>query len=539
MKASELLVRCLENEGVEYVFGIPGEEILDILDSLSRSRIKYVLTRHEQGAAFMANVYGRLTGKAGVCLSTIGPGATNLMTGVANAFLDYSPLVAINGQTSLDRINKETHQYHNVVEMFKPITKWNARVELPEALPGLVRKAFELAQKERPGATHIEIPMDISAAEVYGAPLEVTTTEYPVPSPLSIRKAADIIEQASCPVIIAGNGVIRRGATRQLTELAEKLQIPVTQTFMGIGSIDYRNPLSVLSIDLQARDWATCGLDQTDVVVTVGYDLIDSAPRFWNPDKGKKIIHIHALPSAVDEHYLPQIELVGEIGRILEALTKACQAREPSPTQGSIREVVMGELEKYREDDGFPLKPQKVIADLRSVLKDDDIVIADVGAHKLWIARMYPVSKPDTVIISNGFASMGFAVPGAIAAKLVNPNSKVVAVSGDGGFLMNSQELETAKRLGVPFVTMVWNDSSYGLIEWKQMNKFGGSFGVGFGNPDLVKYADSLGLPGYRVSHPKELLPTLQKALEQKLPSLIEVPIDYRENPKLLEKMGQ
>ncbi len=287
MKASELLVKCLENEGVEYVFGIPGEEILDILDSLSRSSIKYVLTRHEQGAAFMANVYGRLTGKAGVCLSTIGPGATNLMTGVANAFLDYSPLVAINGQTSLDRINKETHQYHNVVEMFKPITKWNARVELPETLPELVRKAFELAQKERPGATHIEIPMDISAAEVYGAPLEVTTTEYPVPSPLSIRKAADIIEQASCPVIIAGNGVIRRGATRQLTELAEKLQIPVTQTFMGIGSIDYRNPLSVLSIDLQARDWATCGLDQTDVVIAVGYDLIDSAPRFWNPDKSE------------------------------------------------------------------------------------------------------------------------------------------------------------------------------------------------------------------------------------------------------------
>jgi len=539
MKASELLVRCLENEGVEYVFGIPGEEILDILDSLSRSRIKYVLTRHEQGAAFMANIYGRLTGKAGVCLSTIGPGATNLMTGVANAFLDYSPLVAINGQTSLDRINKETHQYHNVVEMFKPITKWNARVELPETLPGLVRKAFELAQKERPGATHIEIPMDISAAEVHGAPLEVKTTGYPVPSPLSIRKAADIIEQASCPVIIAGNGVIRRGATRQLTELAGKLQIPVTQTFMGIGSIDYRNPLSVLSIDLQARDWAACDLGQTDVVIAVGYDLIDSAPRFWNPEKGKKIIHIHALPSAVDEHYLPDIELVGEIGMILEALAEACQAREPSPIQGSIREVVIGELEKYREDEGFPLKPQKVIADLRSVLKDDDIVIADVGAHKLWIARMYPVSKPDTVIISNGFASMGFAVPGAIAAKLVNPNSKVVAVSGDGGFLMNSQELETAKRLGVPFVTMVWNDSSYGLIEWKQMNKFGGSFGVGLGNPDLVKYADSLGLPGYRVSHPEELLPTLQKALEQKLPSLIEVPIDYRENPKLLEKMGQ
>jgi len=538
MKASELLVRCLENEGVEYVFGIPGEEVLDIMDSLSRSRIKFVLTRHEQGAALMANVYGRLTGKAGVCLSTIGPGATNLLTGVANAFLDYSPLVAISGQTSLDRMNKETHQYINVVEMFRQITKWNARVELPETLPQLVRKAFELAQRERPGATHIEIPMDISAAEVQGAPLEVKTTEYTIPSPSSIQKAANIIEQASYPVIIAGNGVIRRGAGRQLTELATKLQIPVTQTFMGIGSIDYLNPLAILSIDLQARGWAMCGLDQTDVVIAVGYDLIDSAPRFWNPDKRKKIIHINTLPGVIDEHYLPEIELVGEIGTTLEALAEACQRGKSSPIQGSIRELVLSELEKYREDDGFPLKPQKVVADLRSALGNDDILVSDVGAHKLWIARMYPANKPNTVIISNGFASMGFAVPGAIAAKLVHPESKVVAVSGDGGFLMNSQELETAKRLGVSFVTVVWVDSSYGLVEWKQMNKFGSSFGVSFSNPDLVKYADSLGLPGYRVSHPGELLPTLQRALEERLPSLVEVPIDYRENPKLTEKMG-
>ncbi|MFC1909024.1 acetolactate synthase large subunit [Chloroflexota bacterium] len=537
MKASELLIKCLENEGVEYVFGIPGEEILDIMDSLSRSSIKFVLTRHEQGAAFMANVYGRLTGKAGVCLSTIGPGATNLITGVANASLDYSPLVAISGQTSLDRIYRETHQYINVVEMFRPITKWTTRVEYPETLPVSVRKAFDLAQTERPGATHIEIPMDVSAAEVQGIPQEVTTTEYAIPSPPSIQRAATMIEQASYPVIIAGNGVIRRGAVRELTELAQKLQIPVTQTFMGIGSIDYLNPLTVLSSDLQARDWAMCGLDQTDVVITVGYDQIDCAPMFWNADKNKKIIHINVLSSVVDEHYLPEVELVGEIGLTLNALTEACATRRSLPIDGSIHELVLGELEKYRGDEGFPLKPQKVIADLRSVLEEDDIIITDVGAHKLWIARMYPVNKPNAVIISNGFASMGFAIPGAIATKLVYPRSNVVAVCGDGGFLMNSQELETAKRLGLSFVTVVWADSSYGLIEWKQKNKFGSSFGVSFSNPDLIKYADSLGLPGYRVNHPREFLPILQTALNQRLPSLIEVAIDYRENAKLAEKM--
>ena len=538
MKASDLLVRCLENEGVDYVFGIPGEEVLDIMDSLSRSTIKFVTTRHEQGAALMANVYGRLTGKAGVCLSTIGPGATNLITGVANAFLDYAPLVAISGQTALDRIHKETHQCINIAEMFKPITKWNALVELPETLPQLVRKAFELAQVERPGATHIDIPMDILAAEVQEAPLEVKTIEYTLSSPASIQKAANIIEQADYPVIIAGNGVIRRGASRQLTELAEKLQIPVTQTFMGIGAIDYLNPLSILTMDLQARDWARCGLDRTDVVIAVGYDLIDCAPRFWNHGKRKKIIHIHTLPGVIDEHYLPDIELLGEIGTNLEALAEACQRSKSTPIQGCIRELVLGELQKYQEDEGFPLKPQKVIADLRNVLENDDILISDVGAHKLWIARMYPANKPNTSIISNGFASMGFAIPGAIAAKLVHPKSKVVAVSGDGGFLMNSQELETAKRLGVSFVTVVWTDSSYGLIEWKQKNKFGGSFGVGFNNPDLIKYANSLGLPGYRVSHPGELIPTLQTALTERLPSIIEVPIDYRENSKLVENIG-
>ena len=323
-----------------------------------------------------------------------------------------------------------------------------------------------------------------------------------------------------------------------MTELAQKLQIPVTQTFMGIGSIDYLNPLSILSIDLQARDWAMCGLDRTDVVITVGYDLIDCAPRFWNADKRKRIIHINTLPSVVDEHYLPEIELVGEIGTILNDLTEACQRTKSPPVQGSISELVLGELEKYREDEGFPVKPQKVVADLRSILEDDDIVISDVGAHKLWIARMYPANKPNTVVISNGFASMGFAIPGAIAAKLVHPKRRVVAVSGDGGFLMNSQELETAKRLGVSFVTVVWVDSSYGLVEWKQMSKFGSSFGVSFGNPDLIKYADSLGLPGYRINHPREFLPTLRRAFEQRLPSLIEVPIDYGENPKLTEKMG-
>jgi acetolactate synthase-1/2/3 large subunit len=538
MKSSDLLVKSLENEGVPCVFGIPGEEILDVMDSISRSNIRFYLTRHEQGAAFMAGAYGRLTGKAGVCLSTLGPGAMNLATGVADAFLDYSPLLAITGQVSRARLYKESHQHIDIVEAYKPITKWNAQVEIPESIPEIVRKAFKIAQTEKPGPTHIEIPEDVAGMEVSGVAIRTEMPQYALPGTSNVEKAARIIEKAEYPIIIAGNGVLRRGASRQLRELARTLQIPVAQTFMGLGAIEAANPLSLMTVGLQAHDWIMCGLDMADVVITVGYDLVEYPPEAWNPDKRKHIVHIDTLSSEVDQFYNPEIEILGEIGDSLARLSETTKANKNTPVHSGLREMIISELEQYSNDDDFPVKPQKVLSDLRRVLKGNDILISDVGAHKIWIARMYPANEPNTVLISNGFAAMGIAIPSAIAAKLVYPKRKVVVVCGDGGFLMSSQELETAIRLGIAFVTVVWADSNLGLIEWKQMNKFGHSFGVSFNNPDIVKYAESMGLAGFRISSSGELFPTLQKALDLKVPSIIEVPIDYRENLKLTKKLG-
>lgn len=538
MRASDLLVKCLENEGVEYIFGISGEETLDLMDSLSRSSIRFVVTRHEQGAAFMANVYGRLTGKAGVCLSTLGPGASNLLTGVADAYLDRAPLVAITGQAGRERIHKESHQYVNIVEMFRPVTKWNARVERPDVIPEVVRKAFRVAQMEKPGATHIELPEDVASEEVAGLPLPRQEISYPASNQKGVAAAVVLLSQARYPMIIAGNGVIRRNASAELKALAQKLHIPVTHTFMGLGALDAREHLALPAVGLQSRDWIMCGLDKADVVLCVGYDLVEYAPKQWNADKSKAIIHIDTLPSETDECYVPQVEIVGEIREALHALKEACTAGEKGRPHLALKEALEAELAQYRNDLSFPIKPQKAIVDLRRALADDDIVISDVGAHKLWLARMYPTYRPQTLIISNGYSAMGLAVPGAIAAKMVRPQRRVVAVSGDGAFLMTSQELETARRLGTAFVVMVWVDSGYGAIAWKQQLRFGHTFGTTFGNPDLVKYADSFGLEGFRVESAPELLPTLERALMLDKPAIVEVPIDYTENLRLTERLG-
>lgn len=538
MKASDLFIQTLENEGVEYIFGIPGEEILDIMDSLSHSKIHFYLTRHEQGAAFIANTYGRLTGEVGVCLATLGPGATNLTTGVADAFLDRSPLLAITGQTAQNYIFKGPHQYINTVELFKPITKWNTRINRPEAIPEAIRKAFRIAKTEKPGATHIEIPEDIAAMDTSGKPMEAKKIQYPPPDMSKIEKAAEILEEAENPIIISGSGVLRRNAGKQLMLLARTLNIPVVHTFMGMGAVESASPLSLFTVGLQSKDWIMCGLDKADVVITVGYDFVEYAPDAWNTDRKKRIIHIDTLPADENDYYQPEIEITGEIKTSLKSLTETTKTYKENPLSNALRGMILSELAQYREDREFPVKPQKAISDLRRALRDNDILISDVGAHKLWIARMYPANKPNTVIISNGFASMGIGIPSGIAAKLVYPEKKVAVVCGDGGFLMNSQELETAKRLGTAFVTVVWVDASLGMIEWKQRNKFGNSFGVNFSNPDFVKYADSLGLPGFRITNTEDLLPTLQKAFELPLPSIVELPIDYRENMKLTEKLG-
>ncbi|WP_017655647.1 acetolactate synthase large subunit [Fortiea contorta] len=541
MNTAELLVQCLENEGVQYVFGLPGEENLHVLEALKNSSIQFITTRHEQGAAFMADVYGRLTGKAGVCLSTLGPGATNLMTGVADANLDGAPLVAITGQVGTDRMHIESHQYLDLVAMFAPVTKWNKQIVRPSITPEVVRKAFKLAQTEKPGAVHIDLPENIAAMPVEGKALHKDNIQKTYASFASVRAAAAAISQAVNPLILVGNGAIRAHASDAVTQFATQMNIPVANTFMGKGVIPYTHHLALWSVGLQQRDFITCGFDNTDLVIAIGYDLIEFSPKKWNPDGTIPILHIAADSAETDSSYIPNVEVVGDISDSLNEILKLADRQGKSnPYAISLRGNIRADYEEHAHDDGFPIKPQKLIYDLRQVMGPDDIVISDVGAHKMWIARHYHCHSPNTCLISNGFAAMGIAIPGALAAKLVHPHRKVVAATGDGGFMMNCQELETALRVGTPFVTLIFNDGGYGLIEWKQENHFGpgkSSF-VHFGNPDFVKLAESMGLKGYRVESATDLIPVLKEALAQDVPAVIDCPVDYRENRRFTQKAG-
>ncbi|PSR16274.1 acetolactate synthase large subunit [filamentous cyanobacterium CCP3] len=539
MKASDLFVKCLEEEGVERIFGVPGEENADLMISLMDSPIDFVLCRHEQAAAFAADAYGRLTGKAGVCLSTLGPGATNLMTGVADATLDRAPLVAITGQVGTDRMHIESHQYLDLVAMFAPVTKWNAQIVRPSITPEIVRKAFKLAQAEKPGAVHIDLPENIAEMEVEGAALRKDSQEKTYASLQSIQQAAVAISQASNPMILVGNGAIRASASEALTEFATQLNIPVANTFMGKGVIPYTHPLALWSIGLQQRDYITCAMEQTDLIIAVGYDLIEYSPKKWNPDGKLPILHINLTHAEIDSSYIPRVEVIGDISDSLEEILKRVKRQgRPEPLSLKIRDEIRADYEQYADDYGFPIKPQKLIYDLRQVLDAEDIVISDVGAHKMWMARNYHCLRPNTCLISNGFAAMGIALPGALAAKLVHPNRKVVAVTGDGGFMMNCQELETALRVGTPFVTIIFNDGGYGLIEWKQMNYYGESTYIHFTNPDFVKLAEAMGLKGYRIESTEDFIPTLKMALEDDVPAVIDCPVDYRENLLFSQKAG-
>jgi acetolactate synthase-1/2/3 large subunit len=539
MRAADLLVRCLENEGVARVFGVPGEETLSLLDALAVSSISFIPTRHEQGAALMADVYGRLTGRPGVCLATLGPGATNLVTGVADAYLDHAPLVAITGQTDLATIHKEAHQYIDTPELFRSITKWQARISEPEVVPEVVRKAFKIAETEKPGPTHIELPEEVAARPAEGQPLKVTRLEYPRPADHAVHTAAELIGRAERPMVLAGNGVVRRRAAGELREFTERVCIPAANTFMSKGVMGYSNPLARLTVGLQNRDYELSGLDEADLIIAVGYDFVELAPRLWNVRGDKRIIHIDTLPADVDEHYLPAVEIVSEIGEALSALTPACRTREPLTDDTPLKSTVLAELKSHAEDQSVPLKPQRILSDMRRVLAEDDILVSDVGVHKLWIARLFPAALPNTVIISNGFATMGIGVPGGIAAKLAAPDRRVVVVTGDGGFLMNVQELETARRLGTAFVTVVWVDGAYGSIRWKQEARFGRIFGVEFGNPDFVQLAHAFGLPAFPISEADDFAPALMRALALDEPSIIAVPVDYTENYRLTETLGE
>jgi acetolactate synthase I/II/III large subunit len=536
---AELLVKCLENEGVQYIFGLPGEENLHVLEALNNSPIQFITTRHEQGAAFMADVYGRLTGKAGVCLSTLGPGATNLITGVADADLDGAPLVAITGQVGTDRMHIESHQYLDLVAMFAPITKWNTQIVRPGITPEVVRKAFKVAQTEKPGAAHIDLPENIAAMPAEGQPLNKDNQEKVYSSYHSLNSAAEAISKAKNPLILAGNGTIRAHAAEALTEFATQLHIPVANTFMGKGAIPYTHPLALWAVGLQQRDYIACGFEESDLVIAVGYDLIEYSPKKWNPTGKTPIIHIAATPAEIDSSYIPSVEVVGDVSDSLLEIVKRCdRTNKPTPSALKVRADIVAEYEQYSQDRGFPIKPQKIIYDLRQVMGAEDIVISDVGAHKMWMARHYHCDRPNTCLISNGFAAMGIAIPGAIAAKLVYPDRHVVAVTGDGGFMMNCQELETALRAKTNFVTLIFNDNGYGLIGWKQMNQFGHTSYVDFTNPDFVKFAESMGLKGYRVESAADLIPTLKTALAQDVPTVIDCPVDYSENIRFSKKAG-
>jgi len=544
-RASDVFVRCLESEGVRHVFGIPGEETLDLNHSLHHSPIEFIPVRHEQAGAYMADVHGRLTGRAGVCLGTLGPGALNLVTAVADAFLDRAPLVAITGQRALEWMHKESHQYIDLVEVMRPITKWNARVASPEIVPEVVRKAFRVAESEKPGATHLELPEDVMAQPLDAVPLPRRSPPLLEPRAQELERAAEIIGRAKHPVVLAGSGVLRGRAAPALRQFAHATGMPVAETFMGKGALDYTDDHALGTVGLHERDYELAGFEQADVVIAVGYDLVEHAPEHWNPQRDKEIVVVDSVAAEIDAYYTPAVELLGDIAHVLTTLAGACEAhghgeaRTPQ-TPSRLRDVVLGRLEAGRDDDAFPVRPPRALWELRDALGASDMLVSDVGLHKLWIARMFPAHEPNTVLIANGLAGMGFALPGAIAAKLVHPERRVVAVCGDGGFLMNCQELETATRLRTTLVTVIWEDGAYGSIAYKQRARFGGEhFGTDFGNPDFVRLAESFGMPAWRCESTPDFGLHLRHALTLDVPSLIVLPIDYSIDIAISQELGE
>lgn len=539
MKAAKLFVKCLENENVEFIFGIPGEENLDIVDALLDSDIKFITTRHEQGAAYMADVYGRLTGKSGVCLSTLGPGATNLVTGVADANMDSAPLVAIAGQAATTRLHKESHQVVDLVSMFKPITKYATQVLAAETIPEVVRKAFKLAEAEKPGATFIDLPENIVEMETDEQPLPVSVNRLTFADNVLLRDAALLIEKAKHPLILVGNGAVRSRASDYILAFVNTHKIPLVNTFMAKGIIPFSHEMAMGTAGLQKGDYENGGFAKADLIICVGFDMVEYHPHLWNPNRQHTIIHIDTKKSEVDNSYIPKIELIGNIGKNLAGLGEMIKKPiESTQIDFLLRKAMVDEMNRCHKSDDWPMLPQKIIWDLRTAMKSTDIAISDVGSHKMWMARMFRCDLPNTCIISNGFAGMGIAVPGAIAAKLAYPEKGIVAVTGDAGFMMNSQEIETALRCKAPIVILIWNDSQYGLIEWKQQRRFGRSAYIDFKNPDFVQYAHSFGATGVRIESADQLLPALQAALENPTVTIIDCPVDYSQNDRLTALLG-
>ena len=545
MKASDLFVRCLEQEGIEYVFGVPGEENADFMISLEQSAsIHFILTRHEQGAAFMAEIYGRLTGNPAGCLGTLGPGATNLITGVADSNMDRAPMIVLTGQGSTERLHKESHQIMDVVHMFEPVTKWTTSVRHANTIPEIVRKAVRLARTEKPGAVHIELPEDIAKRETSATPMAPKRFRRSVPDDKIVDKAFALIRGAWKPVIVAGNGTIRKRASKQLRMLCGKTGLGVISTFMAKGCVDMDAEYCLYTIGLGSKDRVSLAVDDADLVITLGFDMVEYPPRLWNPDGTKPIVHADFLPAEIDEHYHPDVELIGDLAHTLWMLNARFDAAGipdyDLSVQRKIRADMSADLEEHADDDtDGVIRPQKALWDARQVLGPKDILLSDVGAHKMWIARHYHCHEPNTCLIPNGFCSMGSALPGAIAAKLVCPDRRVLAVCGDGGFLMNVQEMETARRLDSDIVVLVWEDGAYGLIPWKQDNEFHRHTDLAFGNPDWFTLATSFGWNGHRVTRSRDFRATLEAACAEDGPSLVVIPIDYRENQLLTKRLGE
>ncbi|MGB5090970.1 MAG: acetolactate synthase large subunit [Nitrososphaeraceae archaeon] len=555
MKASDLFIRCLEAEGVEYIFGIPGEETSDLIMSLLDSKIKFVLVRHEQAAAFMADMYGRLTQKVGVCLSTLGPGATNLTTGVANANMDRSPILVITGQTDTDFLHKESHQNMDAVAMFKPITKWRWSIRNADSIPEIVRRAFKIALEEKAGAVHLELPQDIAKMESDIKPIKTQQVFRSRPNEELIGKAANLILVSKTPILLVGNGCISGRPTLYVRKFVEKTGICSMNTFMAKGVISDKSDRHLHSIGIREADHASIAMREADLVIAIGYDLVEYSPKHWNGSLDKKIIHIDFTPAESDTYYPPTIEIAADIEYTMYAILEEIERirkqdeteeekqrqyriphSDPPELFKTIKREIVWRLERYKNDFSYPIKPEKLVLDVRDALDESDIVISDVGVHKLWIAKIYNTYTPNTCIVPNGFCSMGFALPAAIAAQLVDPSHKIVAMCGDGGFLMNVQEIETAVRLRLPIIVIVWCDYDYGMISLKQIYEFGRSAFTKFNNPNFVNLAESFGATGYNVRSTEEFSKVLEKAkVSKSSPVIISIDVDYSRNRLLLD----
>jgi len=545
MKASDLFVKCLEEEGIEYIFGVPGEENADFMMSLQDSdKIRFVLTRHEQGAAFMAEIYGRLTGNPAGCLGTLGPGATNLITGVADANMDRAPMLVLTGQGATQRLHKESHQVMDVVGMFEPVTKWAETVRHPDTIPEIIRKAIRLARTEKPGAVHIELAEDVAKLDASAQPITPRRFRRPVPDDKIVDRAFEMLKHARRPVILAGNGCIRKRASKQLRQFCEKTGIGVISTFMAKGAVDMDADYCLYTVGLGSKDRINLVLDEADLVLTLGFDMVEYHPRLWNPKSDKHIVHADFTPTEIDQYYHPEVEIVGDLAHMLWMFNERVEREDALEFdlsgQSKYRAEMWADLSEHKDDVSKDcIRPQKALWDARQVLGAEDILLSDVGAHKMWVARHYHCHEPNTCLIPNGFCSMGFALPGAIAASMVYPERRVLAVCGDGGFLMNVQEMETAKRLDCNMVVLVWQDGGYGLIAWKQQNEFHRHTDLAFGNPDWMQLAEAFGWGGHFCSDAGKLQETLETAFNESGPSLVVIPIDYRENMLLTKKLGE